>query len=114
MKFNIETFERNLKKHKVSNLETVKITEGISKVIDHVWQHSPTGSVDFDSFTLEDVANVMEEMSQMPLVYDEGGEMFTCDPSNLFFVYDKVFKVCFDLTNSENKKYELDEDDMFI
>lgn len=115
MKFNFDKFERGLKKYQVT-LESNDTSnrKGISKVIEHVWLHSSTEIIDFDSFALEDVEDALDEMDEMPSVYDDGGEMFTCDPLNLFFVFDQLFDVCINLTNSKNKRFVLDDDDLFI
>ncbi|WP_209124377.1 hypothetical protein [Alkalihalobacillus sp. BA299] len=115
MNFDFDKFVSNLKQYEVKEeLNEPNDKKGLSKVIEHVWLHSSTDSINFDSFTLEDVEAALEEMDEIPLVYDDGGEMFTCDPHNLFFVFEQLFGVCFDLTNSKNKQFVLDDDDLFI
>ncbi|PMC36239.1 hypothetical protein CJ195_15610 [Bacillus sp. UMB0899] len=114
MDFDVKRFKLNLEKHRSLPIKERKDTQGKTKVIEHVWLHSPTDSINFDSFTLQDIEDAMVEMARMPLVYDEGGEMFTCDPSNLFLVFDRLFSVCFDLTNTKNKKFVLEEDAIFL
>jgi len=115
MKFDFDKFENNLKQYEVKQeSKGTKNGSGLSKVIEHVWMHSSTESIDFDSFTLEDVEAALDEMDDIPAIYDDGGETFSCDPRNLFVVFDQLFCICFDLTNSKNKQFVLDDDDLFI
>jgi hypothetical protein len=115
MNFDFDKFVSNLKPYEIKE-ESKQINKGkgLSKVIEHVWLHTPTESIDFDSFTLDDVESAYDVMEEIPLVYDDGGEMFTCDPQNLFVVFDELFTICYDLVNSKNKHFVLDDDDLFI
>jgi len=116
MRFDFNKFVENLEPYKVTDDSAIKRNEeaGLATVVKHVWLHTPTEQINFDNFSVDDVKAALEEMEQIPLVYDDGGEVFVCEPTNLFPVYDMLFGLGYKIANIKNKRFELSEEDMFI
>jgi hypothetical protein len=114
MKFDISKFEANLQMFRKKEPNKEVDQSGIVQVVKYIWNHQPTAEIDFDSFTVEDVEEVMEILEELPLLWNDGGEYFTCDPNNPFMIFDQISSVLFTLTNTPNKRFIFDEEDFFI
>lgn len=115
MKFDFDLFLTNLKPFEVKDAKQSKDTqEGLVKVIEHVWMHSNTSEIDFNSFTLNDVQQALEVIHSLPLHWDDSGEQFTCDPRNPLMVVDSLTDVAWALKNTNKKRFLMEEDDLFL
>ena len=114
MKFNMSKFEEHLKKD--SLCESIKQQNpGMAIVIKEVWNHAKVSSIDFDSFTYEDVLAAHNEMSEIEAYSeDEDGEEFVCDPENGFIVYHNIENLIYSLHHIQGRVYEQTDEEMFI
>lgn len=113
MTFDISIFESQLEQFKSEPIKVNK-DKGVSIVIEHIWMHSSTSEIDFDSFSLDDIEVAFDEMNSLPLHFDEGGEVFTCNHNNLFMILDVLSDICYKMTNFTNKRFVFEEDDLFL
>lgn len=114
MQFDFQKFREQLKPFKVEQHKKRKDCKGYSNVIHYVWTHTPTSMVDFDSFTIRDVQAALTEMEFLPLHWDDSGEYFTCNPLNDFLVYDSQYDLFYGVANSKEKKFVLEDTDIFL
>ncbi|MFD1736264.1 hypothetical protein ACFSCX_06755 [Bacillus salitolerans] len=114
MNFSIEKLCEELQKYKKKeeSLETEQL--GFPQVVKYVWEDTSTTNIDFDSFTIEDVNKASYELAAIPLQWDDGGENFTCDPTNAYMQYHLISEVLWTMLNTEQKRYLPDKDDFFI
>ncbi|MFE7064205.1 hypothetical protein ACFVAD_18910 [Sutcliffiella sp. NPDC057660] len=114
MKLNFETFANELKPFEVKEKKNQKDYSKMIKVIHYLWTHTPTAEIDFDSFSVEDVSDAMDEMENLPFIWDEGHESFICDPYNKLVMYEHVTNVIYALVDSQEKRYVIEEEDIFL
>lgn len=116
MKINFNKLQERLKPFEVNETKTRKLKDnsGTAKVIHYIWTHTPTAEIDFDSFTLKDVENATNEIENLPHFWHDTGESFICDPDNMLVLYDQILNLLYELPNSKNRKFLMEEDDFFI
>lgn len=113
MNFDIHKFAMNIKKHDVKNRK-IEDLSGLATVIRHIYNGDYKEDVDFNGFFLEDVLQALEAMYN--IAFEEtNDEEFFIDPLNEFSIWKTVDDAIFTLSNSTNKRYELDdEEEVFI
>jgi len=117
MKFIKEKFLIELEQYKINPLEEVarkKKISNVGKVLKHLWYHDNPSSIDFDAFTLQDIADAKDVIASLPYSWDEGGESFICDPSNALVKLDLLLDIPSELVHSKNKLRKIDCGDEFI
>ncbi|MDO6657393.1 hypothetical protein [Anaerobacillus sp. 1_MG-2023] len=115
MKFNTDKFLEELKKADLTEQFRSKRKPGTAVVIKEIWNHARVSSVDFDSFTYEDVISALDEMANIEgYSDDDGGEVFVCDPGNGFMVYNDIETLIFNLHNVTGRLYTQEDDEIFI
>lgn len=114
MNFDFKKLRENLEPYKVEQHLKKRDCKGYLNVIHYVWTHTPTKMVNFDCFTLQDVYAALLEMEHIPLHWDDHNEYFVCDPTNDFLVFDSQYELFYGVTNAKEKKFVLEDDDMFL
>lgn len=118
-KFSILAFQEQLQPYrvpdKVEQIKKVQNELGISRVIQYVWNHSPTNQVNFDSFTLDNLKVAMDFMAFAPTIEDEDAdyveEVQTSESdSNIWEIYNEMSTIIYYLTRIKGRIYETDDD----
>lgn len=112
MKIDFYKVEKLLEPYKQIKKQTSeKKEEGVAKVIQYVWNHTPTKKVDFDSFNLNGGLRAFYEFYFLPH-YDD--EMTQADlvsiKDNLWEINAAWDDLIYSLTKCNNKVYENEDD----
>lgn len=115
MKFNGDKFLENLKPYEVKDREEIiHKSSGFLKVVEHICLRSLTADVDFNKFSIKDAMKAFDELEGIPAKWDDSGEYFRCDPTNAYMMTNALADVAWELSNSANKTFSLDKDDLFL
>jgi hypothetical protein len=115
LKFNADRFLSNLtrlSKEKVEENNNKNSCMGI--VLKHMWYHDHHSEVNFEKFSLQDIKDAKEEISVLPLQWDDSGETFICNPSNALVKIDQLSDIPDSFIGLKNKIFKIDEDDNFL
>jgi hypothetical protein len=114
LKFNGDRFLKNLKKYEINENNKSESSNGMARVLEHMWMHSHPSDINFESFDLIDIDLAIDELESLPLTWDEGGEHFLCDPSNGLMIIDQLTDIAYGFAKTKNKIFHLEEDDLFL
>lgn len=115
-KFDFQKFDNNLKQYEKKE-ESTKNDKGLATVIRYVWNQYPTGFIDFNSFSYQDVLDAMASMELIPTTDDEEDDDDDDDEESIYPIEQSpwyhnmiVENACANLNRVKNKIYENDDD----
>jgi hypothetical protein len=115
LKFNTDRFLSNLTRlSKEKDEENNKKKSCMGIVLKHMWYHDHHSEVNFEKFSLQDIKDAKEEVSVLPLQWDDSGESFICNPSNALVIIDQLSDIPDSFIGSKNKIFKIEEDDIFL
>lgn len=117
--FDFQKLNQNIKPFRKDNnpQETTK-QDGLLKVIKYVWNHYPTASVNFDSFSQEDVQEALRYLTYIPGIEDDEDEDIVTfsgidgetENINPWEENAQIENICYALHKNRNIIYENDDD----
>lgn len=85
MKFDFLTFQENL----VNESESKKENRAICKIIEAVWNQLNVQDINFDSFTYNDILEVLKDF-EINVLYDDSDDLITFDSDSYLVQYQLI------------------------
>ena len=87
---------------------------GVDRVLYYMCILEDTKHIDFDSFTLDDCDEALEELYKLPIMDYDNGEYFYMNPDNRITLTYHRLELTGTFKTYSKKKYIPDENDVFL